>query len=132
MGIQKFDHLTPDQYAVLRKGETEAPFSGKFLKTDKAGNYNCAACGAKLFSSEHKFDSGSGWPSFYEVKVKGNIRPVQDNSQNMQRVEIRCKRCDSHLGHVFNDAPQTPTGMRFCVNSLALELDTIDQNSPGS
>src|SRR5690606_8936242 len=86
------------------------------------GVYACAACGAELFSSEHKFDSNSGWPSFYELKNKQNIKLVEDTSHGMHRVEVRCAVCDSHLGHVFHDAPQTPTGMRFCINSVALNF----------
>lgn len=114
--------LDPDQYAVLRKCETEAPFSGTLLNNEEDGVYLCAACDVELFSSEHKFDSGTGWPSFYEVKNKNNIQLREDRSKNLRRVEILCANCQSHLGHVFNDAPQTPTGIRFCVNSLALNF----------
>lgn len=114
--------LTPQQYAVLREGNTEAPFSGALLHNKKSGLYRCAACGAVVFDSETKFDSGSGWPSFYDVKNKDHVRLVEDTSHGMQRIEVRCAQCDSHLGHVFHDAPQTPTGIRFCINSCALDF----------
>lgn len=106
----------------MRNGGTEAPFSGKLLYNKDKGTYMCAACGKPLFSSEHKFDSNSGWPSFYDVKAKGNITLREDNSHGMKRVEVVCKNCGSHLGHVFNDAPDQPTGMRFCINSCALDF----------
>jgi peptide-methionine (R)-S-oxide reductase len=114
--------LTPEQYAVLREGETEAPFTGKLLHNKDTGDYTCAACGAVLFDSETKFDSGSGWPSFYDVKNTDAVKLVDDSSHGMQRVEVKCVKCDSHLGHVFNDAPDQPTGMRFCINSCALDF----------
>lgn len=114
--------LTPEQYAVLRNKGTEAPFSGKLLHNKEAGMYACAACGAELFSSEQKFDSGSGWPSFYDVAKKGNVKLVEDTSHGMHRVEVVCNTCGSHLGHVFNDAPDQPTGMRFCINSVSLNF----------
>lgn len=114
--------LTPEQYAVLREGGTETPGSGALLHNKETGMYSCAACGQEIFSSEHKFDSGSGWPSFYEVKNNKAVKLVEDTSLGMRRVEVRCANCGSHLGHVFNDAPQTPTGMRFCINSVALDF----------
>ena len=114
--------LTPEQYAVMRQGNTEAPFSGKLLNNKQTGNYNCAACGAELFDSNTKFDSNTGWPSFYEVKNNQAVQLVEDHSHGMRRVEVKCSSCGSHLGHVFNDAPQTPTGMRFCINSCALDF----------
>ncbi len=114
--------LTPEQYAVMREKGTEMPFTGKFLKNKKTGIYVCAACGAQLFSSEHKFDSGSGWPSFYELKDKKSVKLVEDTDHGMHRVEVICAKCGSHLGHVFNDAPQTPTGVRFCINSCSLKF----------
>jgi len=114
--------LTPQQYKVLRKKGTEAPFSGKFLYNKDKGMYVCAACGAQLFSSDTKFESGSGWPSFYDVFSSDAIRLNEDNSDGMKHVEAECAICGSHLGHVFNDAPQTPTGMRFCINSCALDF----------
>lgn len=114
--------LTPDQYAIMREKKQEAPYTGVLLYNKEQGTYACAACGTELFDSETKFDSGSGWPSFYDVKNNKAVRLVEDNSHGMQRVEVRCGNCDSHLGHVFKDAPQTPTGMRFCVNSGALDF----------
>jgi peptide-methionine (R)-S-oxide reductase len=114
--------LTPEQYEVLRKKATEAPFTGKLLHNEDTGMYSCAACGQEIFSSEHKFDSGSGWPSFYEVKNNKAVKLVDDNELGMHRVEVTCSNCGSHLGHVFNDAPQTPTGMRYCINSAALNF----------
>lgn len=114
--------LTPQQYAVLREGDTEAPGTGALLHNKDEGTYACAACGAELFGSDTKFDSGSGWPSFYDVKNNKHVQLVEDGSLGMQRVEVKCSQCGSHLGHVFNDAPKTPTGMRFCINSCALDF----------
>ncbi len=114
--------LTKQQYSVMRQGDTEAPFSGKLLNNKEDGTYRCAACGAELFDSKTKFDSGTGWSSFYNVKNNQNVHLTEDTSQGLQRIEIKCANCDSHLGHVFHDAPQTPTGMRFCVNSCALDF----------
>jgi peptide-methionine (R)-S-oxide reductase len=118
--------LTPEQYKVLRGKGTEAPGTGKLLHNDAAGNYTCAACGQVVFTSDTKFDSGSGWPSFYDVASTDAVRLAEDNSHGMQRVEIQCANCGSHLGHVFNDAADQPTGMRFCVNSCALDFDKRD------
>jgi peptide-methionine (R)-S-oxide reductase len=112
--------LTPEQYEILRMKGTEAPFSGKLLQNKDTGMYTCAACGAQLFSSDTKFDSGTGWPSFYDVATKGAVNLVDDTSHGMSRVEVQCANCGSHLGHVFNDAPNQPTGQRFCINSCAL------------
>lgn len=114
--------LTPEQYAVMREKGTEMPFTGKFLHNQDKGIYSCAACGVELFSSEHKFDSKSGWPSFYDLKNKTNIKLEEDKSHGMRRVEVQCAKCGSHLGHVFHDAPHTPTGMRFCINSCTLDF----------
>lgn len=114
--------LTPEQYAVLRSGETEAPFSGKLLHNKDTGDYACAACGNVLFDSETKFDSGSGWPSFYDVKDTEAIKLREDNSHGTRRIEVVCAVCGGHLGHVFNDAEDQPTGMRFCINSAALDF----------
>ena len=114
--------LTPEQYRILRQKGTEVPFTGKLLHNKQTGDYTCAACGVRLFDSETKFDSGSGWPSFYDIAEQKNVRLVEDNSGGMHRVEVQCANCGSHLGHVFNDAPQTPTGMRFCINSAALDF----------
>ncbi len=114
--------LTPEEYAVLREKGTEAPFSGALLHQKATGMYHCKACGAALFSSEHKFDSKSGWPSFYNVANNKAVKLREDRSGGTQRVEVTCANCGSHLGHVFRDAPQTPTGMRFCINSVALDF----------
>ncbi len=114
--------LTPEQYAVLRQKSTEPAFSGKLLHNEETGMYSCAACGQELFASEQKFDSGSGWPSFWDPKTTKAIKLAEDRSLGEPRVEVTCANCGSHLGHVFNDAPQTPTGMRFCINSAALDF----------
>ncbi len=115
--------LTSEQYKILRERGTEAPFSGKLLKNKETGMYTCAACGAKLFKSDHKFDSGTGWPSFYDVFSSDAVKLSEDNRHGMRRVEVSCANCGSHLGHVFNDAPDQPTGMRFCINSACLGFE---------
>jgi peptide-methionine (R)-S-oxide reductase len=112
--------LSPEQYAVLREKATEAPFTGEFLHNKSHGAYACAACGAVLFNSDTKFDSGSGWPSFYDIAKKGVVKLVDDTSHGAQRTEAVCANCGSHLGHVFDDAYDQPTGQRFCINSAAL------------
>ena len=114
--------LTPEQYRVLRKKETEMPFSGNFLHTTENGDYVCAACGNVVFTSKDKFDDGSGWPSFNNVATNTAVTLQEDRSHGMQRVEVLCANCGSHLGHVFRDAPDQPTGMRFCINSAALDF----------
>jgi len=114
--------LTPEQFRVLRQQDTEPAFSGKLLHNDKTGDYSCAACGQVVFDSNTKFDSGSGWPSFYDVADTKAVKLVDDTSHGLRRVEVRCSRCASHLGHVFNDAPDKPTGVRFCINSAALDF----------
>ena len=113
--------LTPEQYRVLREKGTEIPFSGKYYHFDKKGIYICAACGNKLFTSKTKYDSGSGWPSFFRPYSEDAIEVRKDRSAGMVRLEILCGQCGSHLGHVFPDGPQ-PTGLRYCVNSLSLDL----------
>ncbi|HVV66452.1 MAG TPA: peptide-methionine (R)-S-oxide reductase MsrB [Candidatus Saccharimonadales bacterium] len=117
------DKLTPEQYHILREKGTEAPFTGKLLHNDKTGDYTCAACGNVVFKSDTKFDSGSGWPSFYDVANTKAVKLAEDRSHGMQRVEVMCAKCGSHLGHVFRDAPDQPTGMRFCINSAALGFE---------
>jgi peptide-methionine (R)-S-oxide reductase len=116
--------LTPDQYKILREKGTEAPFTGELLHNKETGKYTCAACGAVLFDSDTKFDSGSGWPSFYDVADTEAVKLVEDTSHGMRRVEAQCANCGGHLGHVFNDAPDQPTGMRFCINSCSLDFNS--------
>ncbi len=113
--------LTAEEYAVLRQKGTEAPFSGKLLHDDRDGMYKCKVCGQNLFSSEAKFDSGTGWPSFDQA-LPGAVKEITDDTQGMQRTEVVCSKCGSHLGHVFNDGP-TDTGMRYCLNSVCLDLE---------
>lgn len=114
--------LTPEQYRILREKGTERAFTGDLLKNKDEGTYTCAGCGADLFSSDTKFESGTGWPSFYAPVAKENVATEEDNSFGMRRVEILCNRCGGHLGHVFNDGPR-PTGLRFCVNSASLGFE---------
>lgn len=116
------EQLTPEQYAIMREGGTEAPFSGKYWDEHRAGTYRCAACGQELFSSDTKFDSRTGWPSFTESVNREHIELVPDTSHGMTRVEVRCKKCGAHLGHVFNDGPADRGGERYCINSACLEL----------
>lgn len=113
--------LSPEEYAVMREGETELPFSGEYVHTKDEGMYVCKGCGTELFSSDAKFDSGTGWPSFDEPSNLKNIEFRADDSHGMHRTEVLCKKCGAHLGHVFDDGP-TKTGKRYCINSICLDL----------
>ncbi|MDO8429786.1 MAG: peptide-methionine (R)-S-oxide reductase MsrB [bacterium] len=115
--------LTQEQYRVLREKGTEAPFTGKYVNEHSMGMYKCAACRAELFSSDAKFDSGTGWPSFTEPANLKNIELKEDNAYGMKRTEVICKNCGSHLGHVFDDGPEEKGGKRYCINSVCLELE---------
>lgn len=114
------EQLTPQEFQVCREQGTEAPFSGKYYDNKEDGMYHCICCDAPLFEAETKFDSGTGWPSYFEP-VEGAIREIKDSTHGMVRVEVRCQACDSHLGHVFPDGPE-PTGMRYCINSVSLDF----------
>lgn len=115
--------LDPIQFEVARNKATERAFTGKYWNTKTPGTYHCICCGQELFKSEAKFDSGCGWPSFYEEAVPGNVETEVDRSHGMTRTEILCSKCDAHLGHVFDDGPR-PTGLRYCVNSASVDLKT--------
>lgn len=122
MNDQWKDKLTPEQYHVLREKGTELPFSGALLNNKGEGVYRCAACHEPLFSSETKFDSGSGWPSFWDAVDESKVKLVPDHSHGMERTEVQCANCGGHLGHLFNDGP-TPTGQRYCINSVSLDFE---------
>jgi peptide-methionine (R)-S-oxide reductase len=117
--------LDPAQYKVLRECGTEPPFTGKYLYNKEEGTYVCAGCGNELFSSETKYDSGSGWPAFWEKLSEDSVDTKLDTSHGMRRLEVTCKKCGGHLGHVFDDGPN-PTGLRYCINSLALDFKSKD------
>ena len=114
--------LTPEQFDVCRKKSTEQAFTGIYYDTKDMGTYNCSCCSTKLFSSNTKFDSGTGWPSFFEPIDEENIEYIKDQSFGMTRIEVNCKNCGAHLGHVFDDGPR-PTNLRYCINSVSLDLD---------
>ena len=124
--VQKSDaewkkQLSPEQFEVARKAGTERPFTGKYWNNHEHGIYRCVCCGNALFSSDTKFESGTGWPSFYQPLAKENVQTVSDGSLGMERTEVRCAKCEGHLGHVFDDGPR-PTGLRFCMNSASLDF----------
>lgn len=116
------EQLTARQYHILREAGTERPFTGEYVDTEDNGMYICAACGNNLFSSDTKFHSGSGWPSFWDVISQGNIELREDNSYGMRRTEVVCAKCDGHLGHLFEDGPRHKTGLRYCINSASLDF----------
>ena len=121
--MKKDEDLSPELRQVARQGGTEPPFTGKYWENHEKGMYKCAICGAELFSSDMKFDSGTGWPSFTEPANLKNIELREDRSLGMVRVEVRCKNCGAHLGHVFDDGPKEKGGKRYCINSVCLELE---------
>jgi len=124
--------LTPEQYAVLRDKATDPAFTGKYDNFYQPGTYSCAACGQELFTSDTKFNAGCGWPAFYAAKAGDKVKLVTDNSFGMQRTEVLCARCGSHLGHLFDDAPQTPTGQRFCINSTSIKFVPAASTQPAA
>jgi peptide-methionine (R)-S-oxide reductase len=119
------DKLSSDQYQVLRQGSTERAFTGEYWDTKTQGTYRCAGCGEELFSSDTKFESGSGWPSFFQPLDPSTIEEEEDKTFGMVRTEVKCAKCGGHLGHVFDDGPN-PTGLRYCINSASLDLDEVE------
>lgn len=122
--------LNPEEYRVLRQGGTEKPYTGQHLNETRPGRYTCRACEATLFESTTKFDSHCGWPAFYTPLAGDTVELLPDNSHGLTRTEVRCANCQSHLGHVFDDAPQTPTGQRYCINSVCLTFTPEPQKQP--
>ena len=123
------EQLSPEQYEVLRNKATERPFTGEYVNEKRDGTYRCAGCGAELFASDTKFDSGTGWPSFTEPANRANVKLSADWSYGMHRIEVTCAACDGHLGHVFSDGPGA-TGERYCINSCSLSLDESQDSDP--
>ncbi|RYG46512.1 peptide-methionine (R)-S-oxide reductase [bacterium] len=132
--VQKTDaewreELDPQRYHVLREAGTERPFTNEYWKHDEVGTYKCAACGIALFTDVEKFESSCGWPAFYQAVEGGRVEEHTDMSFGMRRVEVRCSNCGSHLGHVFNDSPHVPTGLRYCINSASLVFDPGEKSA---